>query len=429
MLHNAAKVLAAMSIFRAQLANKTGGAKLGRLVLTDSKLALPVACFSAALMLVLLCLAVFGQISRKASADGLLVPQGGLLSVRANDDAVIADVKVREGDRVKAGQLLYVLRFDRESVNAAGLPLSALVQQQLERERRRLIDEQLKLESGELVHGRDLDAQIKRLHRTLAIERDQRDLKKRELEQAQALYQRMRVLGKSSLSLLQIQQYEMNVLAAKSALNEAELRLLAGANELADLQRDRSRSSPQYGVKASEISRAIAINAQEIARNANQAETLIRAPQDGTVSALAFGSGQSVSKGARLLYLIPEGAELEAEVWVPGAAAANLRANATVALQLLAFPKQKFGSVNGKVVDISGAAVSTEEILQRSGIALADPAYRVSVRFAMADLPIGIHPALLKPGMPLQAELRLEQRSLWRAVLGLDALAANAGKP
>ena len=284
-----------MSVFRAQVANKAGAPKLGRLVLTHSRLAMPVACVSLALMVALLGLAVFGQVSRKASAAGLLVPEGGLLSVRSNDDAVIAQLLVHEGEHVRAGQLLVALRFDRESVNAAGLPLSALVQEQLERERIRLINEQLGLESGELVRKRDLETQSVRLQQRLGLERSQYLLKERELQQAQALYARMKSLENGSLSLLQVQQYEMNVLAAQSTLNEAQLRLLASDNELADLRRDLTRNSPQYGARASELSRAIALNAQEIARNANQAETLIRAPQDGMATALAFGAGQSIS--------------------------------------------------------------------------------------------------------------------------------------
>lgn len=416
-----------MSVFRRQLLDKSAAPKLGRLALTYSPMAMPVACVSALLVLVLFSLAIFGQVNRKATAVGILVPEGGLLTVRANEDGVIANVLPQEGERVTAGQLLVHLRFERESENVAALPLTTLVQQQLDRERIRLIDEQLALESGELARKRDVETQIARLLQRIGLERSQYALKQREHQQASALYQRMKTLGNGSLSLLQVQQYEMNVLAAESTLNEAQLRLLASDSELADLKRDLSLNSPQYGARASELSRAIAENAQEIARNANQSQALIRAPQAGVATAIAYGAGQSVDKGARLLSLIPDAAALDAEIWVPSEAAADLRLQATVSMQLLAFPQQKFGRLSGRISDISGAAISPEEVQQRAGIKLEKPAYRVLVKFTAQDLPAGITQKLLKPGMPLQAEIALERRSLWRALLGLDAPLLQVG--
>ena len=66
----------------------------------------------------LIAFACWGEVTRKVTVHGVLLPVGGLLNVAAPQAGVIAEVLVKEGDEVAAGQPL--LRIKAERITAQG---------------------------------------------------------------------------------------------------------------------------------------------------------------------------------------------------------------------------------------------------------------------------------------------------------------------
>jgi membrane fusion protein len=53
--------------------------------------------------------------TRKAQTSGVLLPNSGVIKVVAIQNGVVIDKRVKEGQKVKAGEVLYVLRSERQS--------------------------------------------------------------------------------------------------------------------------------------------------------------------------------------------------------------------------------------------------------------------------------------------------------------------------
>jgi membrane fusion protein len=100
-------------VLEARQAQWLGSIRIGRplsfSVVTGAALAMAAA---------LIAFACWGEVTRKATVHGVLLPVGGLLNVAAPQAGTIAEVLVREGDEVQAGQPL--LRIKAERITAQG---------------------------------------------------------------------------------------------------------------------------------------------------------------------------------------------------------------------------------------------------------------------------------------------------------------------
>ena len=63
----------------------------------------------------------FGSYTKKERVNGVLMPAAGVLRVRAPESAVVASIAVREGQAVKAGDLLMEIHRERFSDQAMGI--------------------------------------------------------------------------------------------------------------------------------------------------------------------------------------------------------------------------------------------------------------------------------------------------------------------
>jgi membrane fusion protein len=178
-----------------------------------------------------------------------------------------------------------------------------------------------------------------------------------------------------------------------------------------------------------EIQRDLASLAREEAEQGAVRQIVVRAPQDGTVSALLAEAGQSVSPASALASLVPAGAHMQAHLFAPSGAVGFLKADQEVRLRFEAFPYQKFGHQGGRVLQVSRTPLGQSELanLPLAGSLVADtsaePLFRITV--AMDDSrPAAFNNQALVPGMRLQADVLLERRRLiewlFEPLLGLS---------
>src|SRR6185369_2276300 len=110
------------------------------------------------------------------------------------------------------------------------------------------------------------------------------------------------------------------------------------------------------------LERDLASLAQESAENEARQHVVVRAPQDGVVTALLAEPGQWVTPSVTLASLVPQGAQLQAHLFAPSSAAGFLRPNQTVLLRYQAFPYQKFGHQEGQVLQVSRTPLQSAEL-------------------------------------------------------------------
>jgi membrane fusion protein len=181
---------------------------------------------------------------------------------------------------------------------------------------------------------------------------------------------------------------------------------------LAAVQQQTDQLPLDASTRQNETQRQLATIRQSIAQNEAQRAILLRAPSDGTVSAVVAKAGQMVAAAQPILSVLPAGSRLQALLLVPSRAIGFVEPGSRVVLRYEAFPYQKFGQQYGCVTDISRSALSPAEIGALVGQQAREPLYRVQVDLDRQSVPAYGKVEPLKAGMALQANILMEKRSL-----------------
>lgn len=349
--------------------------------------------------------------TRKATTAGVLMPDRGLIRLVPTAAGTVLERRVDEGQAVKAGDVLFVLTLERPLFDRA---VQSQVERSLDDRRRSLeasaLQQQALAASRQAALDRRLDA--------LAHEAAQLD--------SEAVLQQQRLsLARQALARLESMQAEQFISAAQvQAKNEEVLALQAAtqtlARQRAALDRDRAelegerRALPLLaGNAAGSIERDLAQLSRESAELDADRRLLVRAPQDGTVSAVLAEPGQAVSPASALASLVPAGAQLQAHLYAPSSAVGFVQAGQTVRLRLAAYPYQKFGHLPGRVTQVSRTPLAASELAMLAGTSPSPSGGQPMFRITVALQPDArTAPLPLSAGMQLSGDVLLERRRL-----------------
>lgn len=343
-----------------------------------------------------------GHYTRKARLAGELVPQGGLLELRAPQDGVVLERRVREGDRVRRGDVLVVLTLDRSSGQG---DTQAAVRRSLDERRRSLQAAAERTLALRDERAAALAGRIRDLTRERALLDERSGLQQQRLQLAeQALAQFESLRDQDFIAPAQLRAKQQDVLDQRERLQALAQEKQQQARTLAALQAELRELPLQAESQLGEIEREAASLDSDTAQTEARRQQLIRAPQDGTVGALAAEPGQSVAAAAVLARLMPGDAPLLAQLYAPSSAIGFLRPAQPVLMRYQAFPYQKFGAQAGRVLQVSRTPVP--------GRPDTEPMYRVTVALERQTVQAYGQPQALLPGMQLEADVQLDRRRL-----------------
>lgn len=357
--------------------------------------------------------------TRKATVAGVLMPDTGLIRLVSTGAGTVLERHVVENQQVRAGDILFVVALERvlydndvqQRVNRSlderkrSLQATATHQQTLKSSRSAALDRRLDALARELAQ---LDSEANLQGQRLALAR-----------QAQARLEALQ--SEQFISAAQVQAKGEDVLALQATTQTLARQRAALERERAELEGDRSSLPLLAGDAAAAIQRELAVLERESAELDADRRLLVRAPQDGTVSAVLAEPGQAVSPAYALASLVPAGARLQAQLYAASSAVGFVQAGQDVRLRLAAFPYQKYGHLIGRVIQVSRTPLAGSELaaLGAGGVAgmtvpagstgAIQPLFRITVTLqpnpATSTLP-------LSAGMQLTADVLLEERRL-----------------
>jgi membrane fusion protein len=364
-----------------------------------------VVCIAVALVAFL----ALAQYTRKVAVGGVLVPDRGLIRVVPAASGTVLERRVGEGQAVHAGEVLFVLSLERPTLDSRA---QAQVQRSLDERQRSLLDsarqQQLLMASQQSALERRLQAlqlELAQIDNEAALQRQRLAL----AGQAQARLEALR--NEQFISQAQVQAKAEELLGLRAAAQSLERQRAALLREQAELEGERRNLPLRARGAQGGIERDLAALSREAVEQDADRQVVIRAPQDGTVTALYAEVGQSVSPTAALASLVPAGAQLQALLYAPSSAVGFVRPDQTVRLRYEAFPYQKFGHQPGHVLQVSRTPLAPAEMAALS-LPVAAPQREALFRIRVA-LDAGSGETLpLVPGMRLQADVLLERRRL-----------------
>ena len=417
------------SLFRPEALEARKAQAFG-VVLIEPKLSQSVfACGALAASVAVAALLIFGSYTRKAQVNGWLTPSAGLVRVHTPQTGVVTRLFVQEGEHVEAGAPL--MRISGEMHDSALVAVKAQAVASIG-------DEEASLRDARNVNGKlfdqqadDLGARLaairseeRQIAEELSLQRERADLAERALARMRAMRQR------DLVPLPRLEQAQQDRLDQAMRLKVVEQRRLALERERDQLEQTAREVPLRKALQIGEVDRSLSQAQEKYAEASAQREITLTAPQGGTVTDIQAEGGGAVSPSAPLLGIVPDGVDLQAQLFVPSRAAGFVHTGQHVLLRYQPYPYQRFGAYEGVVESVSRSALSPSEVPQRltglsSLIGSNEGFYLVAVRldqqFARAygkTLP-------LKPGMQLEADVLLENRRLIEWVL--DPLYAMTG--
>lgn len=408
--------------------------------------------WSVTLLFAALCLwASVGRLDVVAVAEGRLVPASQLRIVQPAESGVLRELRVAEGERVRAGQVLARMDASLAGADAAALEAEA----GLRRLQLRRIESELHgtpfgreaTDAGALWARVDAqrEARVRAHEGMLGEERAVAERARRDLEAADAT--RAKLAGALPLLVEQAQAFEKLAnegFAGRLMLQqrtrermEAEQDLAAQEHRVASARAVIEQSvrklaqivagyRAQLRAESLEAERALSHANRELEKLRHRSQWAeLRAPSDGVVKDLATHTpGSVLAQGTVLMTLVPEAEPLLAEVWLDNRDAGFVRTGQAVRLKLAGFPFQKYGTLSGRVREISADA--SERFAPG---AMSRYAYRARVELAAQTLEAHGARHVLLPGMQLAAEIRLADRTIFEYLLSpVQRVAHEAGR-
>ncbi|MBX3620990.1 MAG: HlyD family efflux transporter periplasmic adaptor subunit [Rhizobacter sp.] len=351
-----------------------------------------------------------GEYTRKARVSGHLVPDHGVIRLVPPQAATVVERHVAEGQAVKQGDLLFVLSMERATLHG---DTQAAVQQSLaarERSLKASTEQQARLQ---VAQAAALQLQIADMRQEIAQMDAEASLQRQRLQLAQQAQARLESLrGDNFVSSAQVQAKAEEVLGLRAQLQGLERQRTAQQREVGTLESQLRELPLRMQAQQGELERDLAVVAQRTAESEAQTRIVVRAPQDGIVTAVVAEQGQPVSPASALASLVPADARLEAHLYAPSSAVGFVRPDQTVQLRYEAYPYQKFGHQSGHVLQVSRTPLQASELAALALPASNEPLYRITVALDQQAVQAYGRAQALVPGMQLDADVLLDKRRL-----------------
>jgi hemolysin D len=388
-------------------------------------------------------------VDQVVTARGIVVSQSPTILVQPLETAIVRSIDVREGEQVRAGQVL--ARLDSTFAAADLATLEAQVSK-LEAEVTRLraeaeakpfdyvgLDPDWLLQSAIYAHRKaefeskvanfrhhsdELASMIARAKSDAAGYRD-RLVVAQELEQMRKQLESLQVGSKINTLAAMDNRAEMarslansEQTAASAALDQAAL----ASERDAYMQGWRGDVSQKLAEASGKLSDAHEqLNKAKLRRQMVE----LRSERDAIVQSVAKVSvGSVLQSGQHFLTLVPADAPLEIEANISGHDNGFVHIGDPVAIKFDTFPFSQYGMAEGTVRVVSPDAFTAQDEARNPTSTVpvlasnTEPFYRTRIaieRVALHDVPTAFH---VTPGMPVTADVKVGKRTILKYLLG-----------
>lgn len=411
---------------------------------------------TAGLFVLLLTWATFGKLDIIAGAEGRLVPRNYSKVLQPAEAGIVREVLVRDGDVVKAGQVL--MRMDATTASAdmgtlrADAALKALSLRRIDAELRGqplLLDARDPPEVASQVLAQ---YRARRQSYLDALAQEQATLDRVQHDLAGARQQLAKLQATVPLYQQSARSYEKLVkegfvseLGANDKIREKiekEQELKSQESNIGSLgaaveQSRKKLAQIKSGYESQLLNERVELQNQqqrtegELQKQVYKSGLLeLKATENGTVKDMVtYTPGTVVQPGTVLLNLVPKNELLFAEVAIRNEDVGFVAPGQGVRLKLQAYPFQKYGMLDG-TVELVGADSSANDPQKAAAQGQSPQSYKALVKLASQQLRATNGEVLrLAPGMVVQAEIHQGRRTVLEYLLSpVQKLAHEAGR-
>ncbi|MFM7448238.1 MAG: HlyD family efflux transporter periplasmic adaptor subunit [Leptolyngbyaceae cyanobacterium] len=318
--------------------------------------------------------AMLAKVDQTGSARGRLEPQGKTIRVDAPVAGTVVSLNVKEGQSVKAGQVL--LEFESELAQAELQQaqsrleghLNRMAQLELMRNEQEIAQRAQRLQTQ--AQRAAQSAQVDQTREALSASRQAYWLAKKRFGLEKTEFQRYADLRSAGV-VPEIKVAEMQRLVderqdviyqTQAKIRQAESSLRQQQSNYDNVARTGELSIIESEQRIRESQSQIVAIQSEIAQTSQQVEALkfqlqqrvVRSPINGTIFSMKLDSAATVlQQGQQITQIAPAGADLVFRAQIPSSESGFLRVGMPVKLKFDAYPFQDYGIVDGRLRWIS----------------------------------------------------------------------------
>jgi membrane fusion protein len=147
----------------------------------------------------------------------------------------------------------------------------------------------------------------------------------------------------------------------------------------------------------------------------HQQSFIVYSPLDGIVSNLLYQEGQFSNVAKPLVKIVPKGAELRAELFIPAKQAGFLSPESNVIIRYDAYPYMRFGTTKATIDQISQSVLTDAE--DEKPFRIGEPYYKVTALLDKQFVTIYGKQKSIRHGMTLSAVIVGTKRKMWQWIL------------
>lgn len=349
----------------------------GEIVLSlskNNKTILAVLCFLLVSMTLII---TYGKYSETEIAIGYIKPESGALSVISKSDYTISEVKVRQGDFVEKGDVLFLV-ITSKSLDKKNSYESVELKQNLQKLHR--IEYQLKRqEKINLLKVKNFEMredavsiELKHYKQKLKVAKELLEKKEIIWNQGRESYEKGKISIKDYFILLE------DFLLKQAEVENSNHAITYRENDLQQILNEKSLWLLHHENDVDELKNKISDLTKMLAESEDNHEHSIKAPGSGYITKVELSPGQHIKKGSSFASIIPLGNRNRAEVYVTSKAISFIEPGQEVLLEYDSFPAIKYGRFKGKVVSVDSDITLPDETINKP-LTLATPSYRVLI--------------------------------------------------
>lgn len=358
-----------------------------------------------------------GSYTKRETAKGVLTPETGIMTITAMTAGTVTALPVREGRGIKKGERVATVSSEistarygqtREAIARQLESQSQGVTQQLTNLEQRNVEALKSLQERSSLLAQqttELDTIYRQRQRQIALSQKQVDK-----------MTAMRAEGYASNT--QVEQQESELLDAKVRLQDVARQRIEIRQQHAQTRQQLREQPLTYFQQKNDLQQKLSDITQSMMENESRRSVDLRAPEQGTVSAVLVKPGQIVSAGQTIAMLLPDNAHLQARILLSSRAIGFIQSGQRVVLRYESFPWQKFGQHSGTVSEISTSPLSPQEVASLTGnTQIQEPLYQVKVTLDSQSVQAYGKQFALRPGSALDADFIVDKRRIYEWVL------------
>ena len=377
---------------------------------------------------------VLGHINEVAVAPGKVIPTGQVKTIQVKNKSIVKEIHVKEGQHVEKGDTLVVMDptstdADYDSLNKRAA-YYALDIQRLEAELngtsfspksdpnlelKDITAEQSLYQSRVSQHRAEMEAAANAVNqKQAALNAERVNLNKYDemLEIAREKERRLIELTKeNAISEFQLFEqtsqrinYEKTAAAQLDLINRAEAELSEAQAKLSNL--DAAYKKDVMASLVESRKQYYALTEESKKADENQRLSTVVAPCSGTVYNLAVHTeGGVVTDAQPLMVIVPDGVELEFEVWAENKDIGFIKEGQEAEVKVATFNFQKFGMLTAYVDEISADSNSDKSDPEKNK--------RFRLLLKLDENSLKENPDIhINPGMEVTAEIKIKEKRI-----------------